>query len=81
MGVLAPGSAHARPSFRPRNLIFIGILLFLLLRTPCKISLAYDNTFYGFNNGTKKRKEEEEERKICKILVCLSCSAGAHMYE
>ncbi len=32
----------------PRNLIFIGILLTLLLRSPCKNLKSYDNPFYGF---------------------------------
>ncbi len=31
----------------PRNLIFIEILLFLLLRSPCKKLKSYDNTFWG----------------------------------
>ena len=30
--------------------------LFLLVRSPCKISEPYDNPFWGFNNGGKKKK-------------------------
>ena len=29
----------------PRNLILIGVLLFLLLRSPCKNFISYDNPF------------------------------------
>jgi hypothetical protein len=48
----------------PRNNYFcIGILLFLLLRSPCKISNSYDMPLLGFSNGGKKKKEEEEEKE------------------
>jgi hypothetical protein len=71
MGVLAPGSAHARPSAQPpidvsgnflahvstespSNIFLnpsevisevseVGILIFFLLRSPCKIWEPYDN--------------------------------------
>ena len=90
MGVLAPGSAHARPSARPpinmsgnpkfrnprttfentplsalkchsagvgpRIIFLIGILIFLLLRSPCKISQPYDNPFWDFSKGGAKKK-------------------------
>jgi hypothetical protein len=29
----------------PRNIFLVGILIFLLLRSPCKISKTYDNPF------------------------------------
>ncbi len=29
----------------PRNLFSIGILIFLLLRSPCKVWKSYDNSF------------------------------------
>ena len=38
----------------PPNLIFIGILLFLLLRNPCKNLKSYVMPLWGFSNGTKK---------------------------
>jgi hypothetical protein len=100
MGVLAPGSAHARPSARPpietsgnfsgayvsrvtflkfphlpvkiglfwgvggvpQLIFFIEILLFLLIRSPCKNLETYDNPLLGFSNGGKKKREEEKEK-------------------
>ena len=72
-GVLAPGSAHARPSAQPPSTIaeifrrtclqsnlqnfqgqgagskfVLPEFLFLLVRSPCKISEPYDNPFCGF---------------------------------
>ena len=38
----------------PQNLIFIGILLFLLLRNPCKNLKSYDNPFWGKSNKAWK---------------------------
>ena len=35
----------------PPNLIFIGILLFLLLRNPCKNLKSYDNPFFVWIGG------------------------------
>ena len=65
MGILAPGSAHARPSTQPPTefLLLIGILIFMLLRSPCKNLKPYDNPFWGF----EQRYEEEEEEKKKKI--------------
>ena len=48
----------------PPNNFFIGILLFLLLRSPCKNVEPYDNPLLGFSNGGKKRKKKK--RKIYK---------------
>jgi hypothetical protein len=104
MGVLAPGSAHARPSalppidtsrnfpapvsaewpsaFKtvkispfsgqnrvilggrggPRNFFLIGILLFLLLRSPCKNLEPYDNPFLGFSYGGNNKKKRRRKR-------------------
>jgi hypothetical protein len=36
--------------------IFIGILIFLLLRSPCKNLEPYDNPFWGFSNSGKNKK-------------------------
>ena len=92
MGVLAPGSAHARPSGQPpidtsgnfpapvsaewpsafkiglfwgvggvpEFFFFIGILLFLLLRSPCKNLEPYDNPFWGFSNGGNKKNNKNK---------------------
>jgi hypothetical protein len=70
---------HARPSFPyfpvkiglfwgvggvPDFFFFIAILLFLLLRSPCKNLESYDNPLLGFSHGGNNKK-----RKICKIVA------------
>jgi hypothetical protein len=64
----------------PPNLILIGILLFLLLRNPCKNLKSYDNPFWGKSNGTKKKKKkkkrEKKRRKIPKIVVTTFAAAN-----
>jgi hypothetical protein len=45
----------------PQNNFFIGILLFLLLRSPCKNLEPYDNPFWGFSNGGNKKKENKRK--------------------
>jgi hypothetical protein len=35
---------------------FLPEFFFVLVRSPCKISQPYDNPFWGFNNGSKKKK-------------------------
>merc|ERR1712074_47338 len=42
----------------PQNLIFIGILLFLLLRNPCKNLKSYDNPFWGKSNAGKNNNKK-----------------------
>ena len=51
-------------------MIFIGILLFLLLRRPCENLKSYDNPFWGKSKEGKKKKNKCE--KIPKI-VAYSC--------
>ena len=41
----------------PRIMFLIGILIFLLLRSPRKISEPYDNPFWDFSNSGKKKKK------------------------
>ena len=55
----------------------IEILLFLLPKNSCKISLTCDNPFLGFNNGgnhNNRGKENNKKRKIPKIVAYVSCS-------
>ena len=52
----------------------------MLLRSPCKNVKPYDNPFWGFEQWyqqqQEKRKKRRRKRKIPKIVVYLSCSAG-----
>jgi hypothetical protein len=65
MGVLAPGSAHARPSVQPPiKKISPQILFCLWLKTPCKISEPYDNPFWEKNNGSGRKKGEKKTTLI-----------------
>ena len=43
----------------PRNLIFIGILIFLLLRSPCKYLKSYDKSFLEIEQTTERRRREK----------------------
>ena len=53
----------------PQNLIFIGILLFLLLRSPCKNLKPFDKPFYNFNSGTmRKKKKKRFCRRVCRRI-------------
>ena len=51
----------------PRNLILIGILLFLLLRSPCKNLKSYGNPLWGKSRGGKNKNTKR--KKICKIVA------------
>ena len=52
----------------PKFLLLIGIIIFLLVRSPCKILEPYDNPFWDFSNG-------RESGIIPKKVAYLSCSA------
>jgi hypothetical protein len=51
---------------------FIGILLFLLLRSPCKNVKPYNNPFGG--NKNKREKKKEKIPKIVSTFVYASNS-------
>ena len=44
----------------PKLLVLIGILIFLLVRSPCKILDPYDNSFWGKSNPRREREEREK---------------------
>ena len=56
----------------------IGILIFLLLRSLCKISEPYDNPFWEKSDGgIRKKKERKKERRLIPTIVAyLRFSAG-----
>ena len=39
-----------------RNM-FSAILIFFILKSPCKMSEPYDNPFFGCSNGSKREKK------------------------
>ena len=45
----------------PPNLIFIGILQFLLLRSPCKNLKSYDNPLWGKGRGGNNKKKKRKK--------------------
>ena len=59
----------------PRNFIFSGILLFLLLRNPCKNLKSYDNPFW--KNSDEGREGERKKGKKSMIIVVPSCLKDA----
>jgi hypothetical protein len=116
MGVLAPESAHARPSaqppidtsgnfpahvsavtflkfphfpvkiglFRgvggvPEIIFFIEILLFLLLRSPCKKLKPYDNPFWGFEQGYQEINNKKRKFPLAPMGVLGPGSAHARL--
>ena len=49
------------------NLFFlIGILIFMLLRSPCTNLKPYDNPFWDFSNSGEKSKNKSKKRLITK---------------
>jgi hypothetical protein len=44
------------------NFVSIGILIFLLVRSPCKISLPYDNHLREKSNPRRRREREERNK-------------------
>ena len=62
----------------PRNFFFIGILLFLLLRSPCKVSNSYDMPLLGFSNGGNKKKEKEKYAKFPLAPMGVLAPGSAH---
>merc|ERR1711940_420870 len=58
----------------PRNLFSIGILIFLLLRSPCKIWKSYDNSFLEIEQTARRR----EKRKIMPSLMATSLRWRTH---
>ena len=59
----------------PPNSIFIGILLLLLLRNPCKNLKSYVMPLWGFSNGTNKKRKVKKRRKIPKIVATTFAAA------
>ena len=56
----------------PQNLFLIGILLFLLIRSPCKNLKSYYNPFLGKSNkATNKNKRKKISKKVA-TFVCAS---------
>jgi hypothetical protein len=53
---------------------FIGILIFMLLRSPCKNLKPYDNPFWGF----EQRWREEKKIDLPKIVAYLSLLCWSH---
>ena len=45
----------------PRNFFFIGIFIFLLLRSPCKKLKSYDKPLYGFE---QRHQQQDKKKKI-----------------
>ena len=54
----------------PQIFFLIGIIIFLLIRSPGKILETYDNPFGDFSNGGKKKSEKINLPKIVAYLSC-----------
>jgi hypothetical protein len=63
-------------------LLLIGILIFMLLRSPCEKLKPYDNPFWDFNNSgnTRKRRKVEKYFKVVVTYVYAS-SQGQRMHS
>jgi hypothetical protein len=42
------------------NFVLIGILIFMILRSPCKNLKPYNNPFVVLNSGSKKKKKKKK---------------------
>jgi hypothetical protein len=40
-----------------------GIIKFLRIRSPCKVSEPYDNPFWKKSNAARKRERKKERKK------------------
>ena len=49
-----------------------GILIFMILRSPCKNVKPYNNPFWVFNNGGKKKNNKKKIPKIVATFVYAS---------
>ena len=48
----------------PRNFFFIGIFIFLLLRSPCKKLKSYDKPLYGFEQRHQQEQQQDKTRRL-----------------
>jgi hypothetical protein len=87
MGVLAPGFVHARPSALPpstgggpRVCFWVGILISLLVRSPCKISESYDNPLWAFEQKGQGVRSNGRRSAVIWQEDPGYIAAGAHLY-
>ena len=64
--LVRPKRAYCRARGCPRNIFLVGILIFLLLGSPCQISKPYDNPFWEKVTVPERKKKE---RRIMTIIV------------
>jgi hypothetical protein len=57
-----------RGLFWSPNFFFIGILVFLLLRSPCKIQIPTICPYWGLATAGRRRKEEDKLGQSCAKL-------------
>ena len=72
---LSPQICHSAGGRGGPRFFFIGILIFLLVRSLCKNLKPYDNPFWDFSNGGKSGNGW---KKIPKIVVYLSLLRWSH---
>jgi hypothetical protein len=63
-----------------RFFLYIGILIFLLVRSPYKFSETYHNPFWCLEQ--RYQEEEEQDKRTDKspnLVFYLSCSTGKHL--
>jgi hypothetical protein len=46
----------------PKFFFLIGILIFMLLRSPCKELKTYDNPFWGFEQRYQEQQQQEKKK-------------------
>ena len=60
-GKYPPLSAKIQHGVGGSRFFFIGILIFRLIRSPCKISEQYDNLFWQKSKGLRRKKKKKEK--------------------
>ena len=68
-----------------KGLVLNGILIFLLVSSPCQISEPYNIPFWEFSNGGKSKSKKQAGAELCqaqfKLGLALHALIGCKLAE